>query len=758
MDRGVQNSTPLDLSGRRLVIVSNRLPFNVSVEEGGIVFRPSAGGLVTGLASVREAGKKVPALPPTQLWVGWPGGTVDDSLRANLIREASERFQSYPVFLSETEMEQFYFGFCNATIWPLFHYFTSYVDYQPSCWDQYKQINQRFADALKNVLRPEDVVWVHDYHLMLLPRLLKARQPQLSVGFFLHIPFPSFEVFRLLPAEWRREILEGLLGADLIGFHTYEYTRHFVQSVLRILGHEHRLGQILAPDRVIKVDTFPMGIDFDKFANAVADADTERETRDLRNTLTGIKLILSVDRLDYSKGILHRLEGYELFLETNPEYHGKVALLMVVVPSRIGVLQYDLMKRQLEELVGKINGRFGRVGWTPVVYQYRNVPFPSLVALYAVSDVCLVTPLRDGMNLVAKEYVATRCDGTGVLILSEMAGAAKELPEAIIVNPNNRLEIAAALREALNTPVEEQKRRNGLMQRRLRRYNVSRWANDFLTSLIGMREIQNRIESKLLSRSAARELVARYQGSLRRLLFIDYDGTVTPLVRQPTLAKPNAMLIELLKRLAADAKNSVILTSGRDRRTLEEWFGDLPLGMVAEHGAWLRGLGQPWQRAKAPASEWKRELVPILEIYADRLPGSFVEEKEESVAWHHRLADPEQAELRAQELIDHLHALTAETDLQVVKGSKVVEIRRAGVDKGSGALYWLADGDYDFIFAIGDDATDEDLFKFLPPSAISIRVGIAGTHAQYNIRNSAEVIDLLHSFTAIAEPSDLIFH
>ena len=403
---------------------------------------------MTGLASFRESRQQTAALPAEHLWVGWPGSNIERSLQEEVVREALARFQSYPVFLTEEQMEQFYLGFCNATIWPLFHYFPSYTVYQQPFWEQYKQINQLFADALQSILRPDDVVWVHDYHLMLLPRLLKANQPHLSVGFFLHIPFPSFEVFRMLPGEWRRDILEGLLGADLIGFHTYEYTRHFLQSVLRILGYEYHMSQVLALDHAVRVDTFPMGIDVEKFAGASKNADTEKEIRELKNTLNGVKSILSVDRLDYSKGISNRLEGYELFLESYPEYHGKVALLMVVVPSRIGVVQYDLMKRQIEELVGKINGRFGRVGWTPVVYQYRHVPFSSLAALYAVSDVCLVTPLRDGMNLVAKEYVATTGDG-GVLILSEMAGAAKELPEAIIINPNNRAEIASALKEAL---------------------------------------------------------------------------------------------------------------------------------------------------------------------------------------------------------------------------------------------------------------------------------------------------------------------
>ena len=752
MDLAPEKNRQLDLGGRRLVIVSNRLPFNVSVDGSRIMYHPSTGGLVTGLASFREAQKKASALPSEHLWVGWPGHNVEGPLRERVIEESLSRYQSYPVFLSAAQMEQFYLGFCNATIWPLFHYFPTYALYQPAFWDQYREINQLFADGLDAILRPDDVVWVHDYHLMLLPRLLKLRRRQISLGFFLHIPFPSFEVFRLLPGPWRREILEGLLGADLIGFHTYEYTHHFLQSVLRILGYEHQLGQILTADHVVKVDTFPMGIDFEKLAGAIADPDTAREAQQLRNALTGVKLILSVDRLDYTKGILNRLEGYELFLETNPAYHGKVALLMVVVPSRIGVVQYDLMKRQIEELVGKINGRFGKVGWTPVVYQYRHVPFTSLAALYAVSDVCLVTPLRDGMNLVAKEYLATRGDGTGVLILSEMAGAAKELAEAIIVNPNSRPEIAAALKESLETPVEEQQRRNRVMQRRLRRYDVTRWASDFLTGLLGMREVQSRIESKLLSDSARKDIIACYRRGRRRLLFLDYDGTLTPLVRDPSMAEPDETWLDILRSLTADPRNGVVIISGRDRATLDAWFGAMPLGLVAEHGGWIKTAGQSWQRAKSSTGEWKGKLLPVLEIYADRLPGAFVEEKEDSVAWHYRMADPEQAELRAPELVDHLLNLTAKTDLQVVRGNKVVEIRRAGVDKGSAALLWLDHREYDFILGIGDDTTDEDLFKALPASAVSIRVGISGTNAQFNVRNCADVIDLLRSLAGLPAP------
>jgi trehalose 6-phosphate synthase/phosphatase len=738
-----------DLARRRLVIVSNRLPFNVAIENGSFSFQASAGGLATGITSYLDCRRQAATPVNDCLWVGWPGTTVDAALRKDLTREALASFHSRPVFLSAAQMEQFYLGFCNATIWPLFHYFPSFAVYQPNFWEQYKRVNQVFCDAVAEVVGPDDLVWVHDYHLMLLPRLLKARRPELSVGFFLHIPFPSFEVFRLLPGDWRRDILEGLLGADLLGFHTYEYAHHFLRCVLRILGYEHHMAQVLAADHVVKVDSFPMGIDFEKFFTAPADPDISREVRELKSTFSEQKIILSVDRLDYSKGILKRLEGYEVFLETSPEYHGKVVLLMVVVPSRVGVRQYNLMKRQLEERVGKINGHFGRIDWTPVVYQYRHVPFSSLVAFYAISDVCIVTPLRDGMNLVAKEYIATRRDGLGVLILSEMAGAAKELPEAIIINPNNGVEIAAALKEALETPLDQQITRNQIMQRRLRRYDVTRWANDFLSALVEVREVQTRIEATLLSPNARSDIMTRYGKSRRRALFLDYDGTLTPLARYPTLARPSDKVLGLLRSLAADSENTVVIISGRDRDTLENWFGAVPVGLVAEHGVWAKRTGQSWQLVKPLVTKWKRQLLPILETYADRLPGAFVEEKENSAAWHYRVADPEQAGFLAAELTDHLNHLIAKTDLQVIQGHKVVELRHAGVNKGSAAWQWMMQPGLDFVLAIGDDTTDEDLFAAMPDWAVTIRVGLAATQARHNLRSSAEVAELLQSFTRI---------
>ncbi len=730
-------------SARRLVVVSNRLPFNVQFENGEIVFKPSAGGLATGMAAALAGISRESSPIDSCLWVGWPGSSLDDDMKPILTERALKEFSAVPVYLTEQEMDRFYLGFCNKTIWPLFHYFPSYAVYEEEYWQQYKHVNERFATALAEIIGPGDLVWVHDYHLMLLPQMLRMRFPTTPIGFFLHIPFPSFEVFRLLPGSWRREILEGLVGADLVGFHAYEYTQHFLQCVLRILGYEHNMGLIVTPEWFVKADTFPMGIDFEKFARAVHSDEVQKEREAITSSLRNVRIILSVDRLDYTKGILKRLEGFEGLLEKYPRYHGTVKLIMVVVPSRIGVEHYDLMKKQIEEMVGRINGRFGRIDWTPVVYQYRHVPFPALVSMYSLSDVALVTPLRDGMNLVAKEYIASREDQTGVLILSEMAGAAKELGEAVIINPNNREEIAEALREALDMPIEEQKKRNAIMQQRLRRYNVVRWAQDFLHELIAAGQSQERFAARLLSHAEKQRLLEDFERSTRRLLLLDYDGTLTPIVRKPSLAVPSADLPRLLAQLAEHPANSLVIISGRDHGTLNEWFGQLDATLVAEHGSWIRERGSVWRMFRQQTSEWKSQILPILQLYADRLPGAMVEEKDYAVAWHYRLADPEHAQRLASELFDHLVSFTANIEIQVLRGHKVIEVKPAGITKGTAAQYLIEREKPDFILSIGDDATDEDLFNVLPPWAYSIRVGIANTRARFNLKNTREVLRLL---------------
>ncbi len=737
----------------RLLVVSNRLPITVVEKEGGFQFQKSMGGLVSGLSAYLDSLKGSALGDSEYVWVGWPGFTAKEKDKPKIKAELSARFQSCPVFVSQSDVESYYLGFCNKTIWPLFHYFPDRAQFDEDYWNSYERVNRHFRDAVLEVLRSDDVVWVHDYHLMLLPKLLREARPEVPIGFFLHIPFPSFELFRLLKRNWSREILEGLLGANLIGFHTHDYTQYFLRCVHRILGPEHNMGRILINQRLVKADTFPLGIDFHRFYSAGESPEVQRRTNTLRSIVREAKVIISVDRLDYSKGILHRLRGYELFLEENPQWHGKVILALLVVPSRVGVEQYRQMKRQIDELVGKINGRFGQLDWTPILYQYRFLPFNSLVALYRTGDVALVTPLRDGMNLIAKEYVATRTDQKGVLILSDMAGASKELGEAVIINPTNIEEIADALKQALEMPNDEQIDRNRTMQTRLKRYDVVRWADEFVRSLLSLQQEQKGMEATIFGPAAKEPLLRHFRDASRRLLLLDYDGTLVPFEDHPHLAIPTEPLLRMLRNFADDPRTEVVVISGRDKATLQEWFKSPPIALAAEHGAWIRDKDEKdWHMIMPLTNDWKPQMLPLLELYADRLPGSSVEEKDFSIAWHYRRADPEQGSLRAKELVDDLVNFTANIDVQVLQGNKVVEVRQAGVNKGTAGLRFITKHHADFILTLGDDWTDEDLFRVLPESAYSIRVGITQSHAKYNLPSHEEVLGLLAELAKVTHP------
>ena len=719
---------------QRLVIVSNRLPVTVQKRKSKWHLEPSVGGLVTGLGSFYKQYSSV--------WIGWPG--IDREKIKGEKRDIEARLLSencYPVFLLHRGVEDYYHGFCNGTIWPLFHYVPAYAVYNKDLWQAYERVNEAFAETVVKVAKDGDIIWIQDYHLMLLPKLIRERLPNAIIGFFLHIPFPSFETFRLLP--WRKQILRGLLGADLIGFHTYDYTRHFLDSVHRLLGYEAFRGQITTIDQISKTDAFPMGIDYERYSSTARGPIVHAQISKFRRRLGERKVILSIDRLDYTKGIPQRLEAFNLFLTRNPQYRDRLVLIIVVVPSRTRVGQYARLKKQVDELIGQINGRHGSIGWTPIWYLYRSLTFHSLVALYNMADIALVTPLRDGMNLIAKEYIATKTDGKGVLVLSETTGAAKELGEAIIINVNNQEEIAQALEEALAMPEEEQIERNRIMQKRLERYNVVRWADEFIDALLCVKQLQAEMATKVLTCELKRNLVTDFQKSNQRLILLDYDGTLVPFSGKPEKAKPSNELLGLLEELANNPKNEVIVISGRDKDTLEKWFGDLNVGLVAEHGVWLKERGKEWEMIEILGSDWKEDVRPILELCVDRTPGSFVEEKEFSIVWHYRKADPRLGNLRARELVNDLVNLTANLNLQVLEGNKVVEVKNAGINKGRVALLWLSKEIWNFILAIGDDLTDEDIFKILPDTAWSIKVGFSASAARFHLSSSSKVRVLL---------------
>ncbi len=734
----------------KTIIISNRLPVQLQISNGSITAVPSVGGLATGMKSVHSGSDSV--------WIGWSGLT-DEEIPEELvpkIDKALAEHGSSKVNLTSEEVEGFYFGFSNRTIWPLFHYFLEYSEFELNSWNIYKTVNQKFADAILEKAEDDDIIWVHDYQLMLVPQMVREKRPNISIGFFLHIPFPSFEIFRTLP--WREEILRGLLGSDLIGFHIYDYERHFLSSVRRLLGLEVSFNEIYLDNRVIKVDSFPMGIDYKKFSDAAKEhsqkpASQQSELQQRLNTHKQsdpeAKFFLSIDRLDYSKGIAKRLYAFEYFLNKYPQYKEKVRLIILAVPSRSNVPQYQLLKREIDELVGRINGEFSTVSWTPIWYFYRSMPFDNLIDLYTSSDIAWLTPLRDGMNLVAKEYIATRTDKTGVLILSEMAGSANEMNEALLINPNNFEQIADALYEAINMPKEEQQARNELLQNRLERYNVEKWANSFMTSLKAQKERDAENISKRLTDNRLNSILEDYSKAKKRLLFLDYDGTLAGFHNDPQKASPDEELYKLLDILSNQPNTDAYLISGRDKETFTKWFLPKKYNMIVEHGVWISQGGEDFHLLENVKNDWMVKIRPVLESFVDRTPGSFIEEKNYSLAWHYRKTDPDFGSLRATELSEVLTSLIGTDDLSVLNGNKVMEVKSSNVNKGRASVRVLGEGDYDFVFAIGDDWTDEFMFQELPESTVTVKVGRQKTSAKYYVENTEKVRELLDRFAKL---------
>jgi trehalose 6-phosphate synthase/phosphatase len=724
----------------KLVVVSNRLPVNVSKEKGTLVYKPSSGGLATAMSSLPQEGR---------VWVGWPGIAEEDldENEKEEIRTELAAYGCYPVFLPRRLEELFYEGFANDTLWPLFHYFQSLTHHKDEYWNAYQEANRIFSEAVSEVCLDDSSVWVHDYHLMTLPGMLRSLQPSLAIGFFLHIPFPSFEIYRLLPQ--RKEILRGLLGSDLIGFHVYDYARHFLSSCLRLLGVSSHQGVMEFEGRSVRTDAYPIGIDYAKFQSALNDSSTKKAISSLSETYKDMKLILSVDRLDYSKGIPERLEAYRVLLEEYPKYRGKVKLVMVAVPSRTEVATYQNLRAEIEQTVSRINGEYGTVDWAPISYQFQNRPFEEVVALYSVADVALVTPIRDGMNLVAKEYVASKRGTSGVLILSEMTGAIDELPEAISINPSDTRSVAEGMHLALTMSKREQQRRLRDMQRRLKSYNVQAWANDFMGDLEaagGVREQQHR---KRMSEESRAELIEKFETSESRLIILDYDGTLRSFVSspRPLLAKPPLKLRRILKQLSSDERNQLAIVSGRPRRALERWFKGIDMTLVAEHGAWSRYDGK-WTHAEGDFKRLKRKLKPILQKYASRTAGAEIEEKDYSLVWHYRNVAPELAYVRAGEMKRELIEALGDEDVGVFGGDKIIEIKPNDINKGYMATELEAVYQPDFILCAGDDYTDEHMFHELDQDAYTIKVGAGDTRARFQLADVDAMVKLLEDLAA----------
>ncbi|MBX5482261.1 MAG: bifunctional alpha,alpha-trehalose-phosphate synthase (UDP-forming)/trehalose-phosphatase [Myxococcaceae bacterium] len=719
----------------RLLLVSNRLPVTVKLDGEKVAVTPSTGGLATGL--------KGPHQQSGGLWIGWPGevSRFTESQRRDVDAQLAN-LRCAPVYLTAQEVNRYYEGFSNRVLWPLFHYLLDRIPLHSRDWETYRQVNEKFADAVVQRYEKGDVIWVHDYQLLLVPGMIRQKLPEARIGFFLHIPFPSSEIFRILP--WRQELLEGVMGADLVGFHTLTYARHFGTSLLRILGVQIAVDRVKYRGRDIRVGAFPMGIDAKAFASCGELDEVKEQVARIRQQAAGAKILLGVDRLDYTKGIPRRLLAVERVLERNPSLRGKLRLIQVAVPSRTRVDQYEQFRQQVDELVGRINGAFGTIDSTPIHYLYQSFNQKELCAMYRAADVLLVTALRDGMNLVAKEFVATRTDDDGVLVLSEFAGAADELGEAVLVNPYDVDTIARAIVQALEMPEEERKVRMHALRQRVNDFDVHHWAKTFIETLEQTKIAPKPRALRISSEDELSEVVSVIAEAPKLALLLDYDGTLVSFVGLPELAAPGEALRSLLTRLSGLPNTQVHLVSGRKREQLDRWLGDLPLGLHAEHGLWSKdGRGQDWRLVREVPRDWKEKVRPILNQFATLVPGSLVEEKTASLAWHYRMAEAEYSAHQANELYLHLTEVFANLPVEVMSGDKVVEVRPHGISKALSAQRVHEMAPDALLVALGDDRTDEDMFAALPQGSIAIHVGPKPSMARFRVADVASVHRIL---------------
>lgn len=727
----------------KLIVVSVRLPVRLSRDADAWQVEPSPGGLATALRAVAQT--------RSFTWVGWPGGSISPPHRDS----AADALTPYgkPVFIGDSEFHGFYERFSNGLIWPLFHNISGRLKFDRGAWYKYKTANERFADAVRSIAEPGDIIWVHDYQLALVPQLLRKSRIDCAIGFFLHIPFPSHETYRTLPA--RAEMLKGMLGADLIGFHTYEFAQHFRNACLRVLGLESEQETIALPSHRAHLGVHPIGVDPAEIEEFSSLPEVRDDYENIKARFRAKKIILGVDRLDYTKGIPEKLLAYEEFLRRNPHWRARTVFIQIASPTRTEVREYKELKREVDELVGRINGRFGTFDHTPIVYINQTIPRARLSALYRAADVAFITPLRDGMNLVALEYVAARGDDPGTLVLSEFAGAASCLAGARLVNPHNIGFMADVLAEAMHDS-EQDREAFGQMRDFVRSNTSTVWADRFLSRLSGLYEGQ-RTGARRLDASSYHVMGQRMSG--RALFILDYGGTLQSHVPTVSEMAPSSQLVQLLEELAKRA--SVYVVSGSPPQVMDDWLGDLSIGLVCEDGVAVRDPGRAWPRIPEADESILDDVVhPILVDYLEHTPGSKIERRRASLVWNYRAADPKLGVLRAKELYAQLEDMLKGVPYSVLSGSRAVEVRPSQLTKSSvvaGLLEKHANAD--FVFCAGNDRSDEGMFEVVlrsnRPRVVTCYVGGQDTIGQYFVETPAELLGELESLVSCWAPPRL---
>lgn len=720
------------------IIVSNRLPVSVKKVGGKLEYSRSVGGLATGMASL--------ALKKNTLWIGWPG-VPNEELSApekkQLTQELAKR-NCKPVFLTKKQIDNFYSGFSNSVLWQDFHNLPREEKFPTKWWSSYREVNELFAKNIAPYQKEGAKIWVHDYQLLLLPLMLRRQSAKASIGFFMHIPFPEYTRFASLPQA--NALVRGLLGADLIGFHTKSYVDNFLETCRQLHIGVAASDHVTIAGHVANVSNMPLGIDYPTYAKSVRIRAVRKQVRALRRRYKGRKTILAYDRFDITKGFVERLRAFQALIEEHPEHRGKVVMIVIAAPTRTDIPVYQKLKKDVETIVADVNSAFGTRRWTPIDYFYETIDFARVNALYRIADINFETPLRDGMNLIAKEYVAAQTKKSGILILSKTAGAAEELTDAILVNPTHHRSLVDALEKALTMPPKESKRRIRLMQKVLAVTSPQDWASNFMDGLKDASKAV-RIGARPCTTSVRREMKAAYDAAKSPLFLFDYDGVLTPFFDKPEEAKPDKATLATLKKLSKHRNTRVAIISGRSKKDIETWFGHLPVVLAPEHGAMLRDGSGKWQILARRADTWKAALYPVLEHFAKSAPGAFVEEKAYSLVWHYRLASSYNAQKNLVQLRIALQPLAKKYKLGVYSGKKILEIKAPEINKGVVASRLLQQK-HDFVMAFGDDYTDEHMFAILPKNAYSIKVGPGQTEARYRIKDTDKVAELLKELTS----------
>ncbi|CAA7058247.1 unnamed protein product [Microthlaspi erraticum] len=716
-----------------------------------------------------------------------------------------ENFKCVPTFLPLDLYTRYYHGFCKQQLWPLFHYMLPLSPdlggrFDRTLWQAYVSVNKIFADRIMEVINPEDdFVWIHDYHLMVLPTFLRKRFNRVKLGFFLHSPFPSSEIYKTLPI--REELLRALLNSDLIGFHTFDYARHFLSCCSRMLGltYESKRGYIGLEyyGRTVSIKILPVGIHMGQLQSVLSLPETERKVGELIEEYKGRTMLLGVDDMDIFKGITLKLLAMEQLLMQHPEWQGKVVLVQIANPARGKGKDVKEMQAETYATVKRINETFGRDGYDPIVLIDAPLKFYERVAYYVVAECCLVTAVRDGMNLIPYEYIVSRQGNEkldkvlnlelshrkkSMLVVSEFIGCSPSLSGAIRVNPWNVDAVADAMDSALEVAEPEKQLRHEKHYKYVSTHDVGYWARSFLQDLErsccehGRRRcwgigfgLSFRVVAldQSFRKLSMEHIVSAYKRTKTRAILLDYDDTLMP---QGSIDKrPSSKSIEILNTLCRDKGNLVFIVSAKSRETLSDWFSPCEkLGIAAEHGYFLRlRKAVEWENCVGAADcSWKQIAEPVMELYTETTDGSTIEDKETALVWSYEDADPDFGSCQAKELLDHLESVLANEPVTVKRGQNYVEVKPQGVSKGLIARRMLSMMQErgtlpEFVLCIGDDRSDEDMFEvicssteghWIAPRAevFACTVGQKPSKAKYYLDDTAEIVRLMHGLASVS--------